>query len=95
MIDYIDAPLPYIIGIPRDVWLKVPPAKVKSLPPDVAIYDIDKKKLIHKEKLPEIPKEITKKVCETMQAILKNKGAGKDVKHCLTRYRRDTGLKAH
>jgi hypothetical protein len=72
MIDYIDAPLPYIIGIPRTIWENVNPAKIKSLPPDVAVYDIDKKKLIHKEKLPDLPKDIVKKVSEGMQMILKN-----------------------
>jgi len=72
MIDYIDAPLPYIIGIPRCIWEKVTQARIKSLPPDVAIYDIDKKKLIHKEKLPDLPKEIVKRVNEAMEMILKN-----------------------
>lgn len=79
MIDYIDAPMPYIVGIPRDIWNKAKAKKVKTLTSDVAIFDIDEKKLQYKESLPDVPKEVIKVVYEAMQNIMKSKNSAKDV----------------
>jgi len=73
MIDYIDAPVPYIIGVPRDAWKQVKKIKEKTLASDVAIYDIDKKKLKYEDALPSLPENDIKNVYDTMLNILKNK----------------------
>ena len=77
MIDYLDAPMPYIIGIQRDVWNKIKGKKQKVLTSDVAIYDIDQKKLIHNESLPEIPNYLLIDVYNTMKRII-TEGKRKD-----------------
>ena len=72
MIDYIDAPIPYIVGVPRDVWKQVKKQKKSTLSADVAIYDIDKKKLKYDEALPSMPEDTIKNAYDTMLNILKN-----------------------
>ena len=35
MVDYIDAPMSYIMGIPRSIWDKIKAKKLMNLAPDV------------------------------------------------------------
>lgn len=72
MIDYIDAPLPFIIGIPRVIWKKIKKEKTKENT-DFAIFDIDKKKLKYDQHLPDLPEEAVKSVCEVMKSIISHK----------------------
>ena len=57
MAGYFDAPMPYIIGVRRDIWQKVKKERggLSSFPPDVSILDIDKGAFKYKEILPDFP----------------------------------------
>ncbi len=79
MIDYIDAPIPYIVGVSRTVWKEIKRQKGANLPSDVAMYDIDKKRMKYDEPLPNMPEDAVKNVYEIMLGILKNRAAGKQV----------------
>lgn len=79
MIDYIDVPLPYIIGVPRQIWLNIgKQRKLIGLPQDVVIYDVDLKTFICNEQIPEFPinytdqikKEIKTNLSEGLKVLL-------------------------
>ena len=70
MIDYLDAPIPYIVGIPRHVWNKVKDDKELTFDSDVVIYDIDNHKFLRCEALPEIRKDIVIRPIKTMLDII-------------------------
>lgn len=73
MTDYIDAPLPYIIGVPREIWKKIKKQRGKGLswvPPDVSIFDLDKGVFKLKEKVPKFPENITGKIKGTLLEVI-------------------------
>ncbi len=57
MLDYIDAPMPYIIGIRRELWKTA--RRTKTLPPDVSVFDLDKDAFECHESLPEFPHDLS------------------------------------
>ena len=79
MIDYIDAPIPYIVGIPRDAWKGLDKGKKESLASEVIIYDIDKKKLKCCLPLPSLPDEETNYIHKAITNIVANKGTAENV----------------
>jgi len=56
--EYIEVPMPYIIGVPRSIWREIKkfPNKEEALE-DVVIFDIDKAEFIASVSIPEWPKE--------------------------------------
>jgi len=79
MIDYIDTPIPYIIGMPRNVWKQIPKKKKESLKLEVIIYDIDKSKLKSCIPLPSFSEDSVKHIHEVMFSIVADKNKYKDV----------------
>ena len=83
MVDYIDAPIPYIVGMSKDIWKKVKKEKKELLTTDIAIYDIDKRKFKFNEALPTFPEESMSYVYEMMNKIItyndQNKSVWKNV----------------
>ena len=70
MIDYLDAPVPYIIGMKRSIWKKIK-ASNKMLAKDIAIFDINKNVFKYIDNsLPEFPKEILEKIYNNVIEIL-------------------------
>ncbi len=41
MIDYLDAPFPFIVGVPRDLWNQIYQQKWDSLAEDTIAFDVD------------------------------------------------------
>jgi hypothetical protein len=41
MIEYLEAPFPYIVGVPRDLWKHILEHKWELLGEDVVAFDID------------------------------------------------------
>ena len=72
MIDYIDAPMPFIMGVPRYLWKNIKNQR-ESLPSDIVIYDIDKNKLTCNENLPDLPPKAAESVYATMLSIMDGK----------------------
>ena len=56
MAEYIDAPMPYIIGIPRFLWHEIKKLRSKKeMPEEIAVFDISKGKFTSSERVPEWP----------------------------------------
>lgn len=73
MIDYIDAPMPYILGVPRTVWKEIKKQKGDSIPADVVIFDVDKNKLTCSENLPDLPPKAEESVYNSLLSIVDEK----------------------
>ena len=81
MTDYIDAPIPYIVGIPRDTWNKIKANKKSTLPPEVAIYDIDERTLNPNGPIPAFPGELAGSIYESLIQVLNNKDYADNVSY--------------
>jgi hypothetical protein len=68
MKDYIDAPMPFIMGIPRHLWKSI--KKQRSIPQDIIVFNIDKNKVTCNEKLPELPPRAAESVYATLLSII-------------------------
>ncbi len=72
MIDYIDAPMPFIMGAPRYLWKDIKRQR-ESIPSDIVVFDIDKNKMTCNEKLPDLPPKAAESVYATMLSIMDEK----------------------
>eukprot|EP00826_Nyctotherus_ovalis_P066106 TRINITY_DN9749_c0_g1_i2.p1 TRINITY_DN9749_c0_g1~~TRINITY_DN9749_c0_g1_i2.p1 ORF type:complete len:270 (-),score=71.96 TRINITY_DN9749_c0_g1_i2:380-1189(-) len=90
MTDYIDAPVPYIVGISRDIWNSVK-NKESVLAPEIAIYDMDERKLSTNEPLPAFPEELVGSTHELISQILSNREQAKNVRVCVRDRQRSIG----
>jgi hypothetical protein len=59
MIDYLDTPLPYLIGISSNVWNKIFFSKWNEVSDDTIAFDIDTELLMTKVDLPNPPEPMT------------------------------------
>lgn len=73
MIDYIDAPMPFIMGVPRNVWKDMKLQRGDSIPSDIVIFDIDKNKLTCNENLPDLPVKAAESIYASLLAIMDGK----------------------
>ncbi len=55
MAEYLEAPFPYIVGLPRDLWKYIYENKWDILGDEVIAFDIDNHRTYEKEELPEFP----------------------------------------
>jgi DENN domain-containing protein 1 len=55
MVEYLEAPFPYIVGLPRDLWKYIYEQKWDILGDEVVAFDIDNNRTYEKEELPEFP----------------------------------------
>ena len=73
MLEYIDAPMPYIIGVPRHLWKEIKRSRGDSIPPDVIIFDVDKNKLVCPESLPDLPPKAAESVYASLLSVMDGK----------------------
>jgi hypothetical protein len=59
MIDYIDSPVPYIIGVSDQIWNKVSFKKWNEVSDDTVTFDIDTALMSTKIDLPKSPEPMT------------------------------------
>lgn len=52
MLEYVDAPVPYIIGVPRRLWLQIKAARKDSVFEEVTVFDVDSNEFIVRDKSP-------------------------------------------
>ena len=69
MKDYIDAPMPFIIGISQNLWKSIKKSK-ESLPADIIIFNLDKNKVTSTEKLVDLPPRAAEAIYSTMLSII-------------------------
>ena len=93
MRDYIDAPMPFIIGVRRDIWRKIKKERKKQgIPGDVAILDLDKGTFkADSAILPDFPPKLLDKAFNDVTKILEDSGK-EDVEK--TWVRKAAGVKA-
>lgn len=70
MLDYIDAPIPFVIGIPNHLWEKTKKEKEKALNSDIVTFDVDKNKLTCKNDFPRLPSNILEVVISNLFLVL-------------------------
>lgn len=70
MIDYIDSPVPYIIGISETIWNKIVMKKWNEVSDDTVCFAIDTALLTTKVDLPSSPEPMTSTLLQTLQDIL-------------------------
>jgi DENN (AEX-3) domain len=68
MQEYLDAPVPFIIGVPRKVWESM---GYKSYESDLIIYDLDNKYFIKSLSLPILPSGGEKNITESLNLCTK------------------------
>lgn len=44
MVDYIDAPVPYIIGVTYQMWQQI--VRIKVIPTEIFVFNLDTKTVI-------------------------------------------------
>ena len=71
MIDYLEAPFPYIIGVPRPLWDEIHQSKWDSLGEEVIAFDIDRQKVFKKEELLPFPEPYTKLLINNLESQIK------------------------
>ena len=69
MADYIGAPMPFIMGVPKRMW-KTIKDQPESIPSDVIVFNIDKNKMVCNEKVPDLPPKAAESVYSTMLGII-------------------------
>jgi len=72
MLDYIDAPMPFIIGVPRYLWQSIKTQR-QAIPEDIIIFDIDNNITICNERLPDLPIKATNSLHSTILSIVKER----------------------
>lgn len=73
MVEYIDAPMPYIIGVPRAIWKDIKKQRGDTIPTDLVIFDVDKNKLKCNEQIPDLPPKAAESVYATLLSIVDEK----------------------
>ncbi len=70
LIEYIEAPMPYIVGVPRFIWKEVKKIKPKAvLSQEAAIFDLNKGKLTFSDTVPDLPLKDSQPVYKALQEI--------------------------
>lgn len=69
MIEYIDAPMPYIIGVPRKIWNEIKKEK-DNLPQDIVTFDIDSREIEFLEKSPSFPASLVEQLNDSISSII-------------------------
>jgi len=79
MLEYMDAPVPYIIGIPRATWILIKNSRKELIPEEITIFDLDKNEFIARDKNSmQIPFNYTLPVSITLSSVKSVKYEGKD-----------------
>jgi hypothetical protein len=63
MEEYLDAPVPFIIGVPRKVWESM---AYKNYESDLIVYDLDNKYFIKSVVLPVLPHSAEKNITSSL-----------------------------
>jgi len=72
MIEYIDAPMPYILGISRILYKTIKQKRRDPIPSDVTIFDLDKNEILSVnslEPIPFLPPDLTQEIESLLQNI--------------------------
>ncbi len=89
MLEYVDAPMPFIMGVPRYLWKVLKRQRAEAIPSEVVIFDLDKNKLTCDESLPDLPPKAAESVYATMLSIMDEK------KRIMNTYRVPAEREAH
>lgn len=70
MIDYLDSPVPFIIGISENIWNKIFMRKWGEMSDDTVYFVVETELLNSKIDLPSNPEPMTSILSQTMNEIL-------------------------
>lgn len=71
--DYIDAPMPFIIGTSKQIWNSIKKQRGNTLSPDLIVFDVEEDKLICNEQLTDFPKNIADSVQNSITLIMEER----------------------
>ena len=69
MIDYLDTPLPFIIGISESIWNKIFMNKWNQISDDTVAFYVETSLLMTKMDLPAAPEPMTSILTQTLEDI--------------------------
>jgi hypothetical protein len=69
MIDYIDSPVPYLIGLSESIWNKIAMTKWNEVADDTVAFHIDTALLMSKLDLPLNPEPMTSALITTLEDL--------------------------
>lgn len=69
MIDYLDTPIPYIIGISENIWNKIFMSKWNQISDDTVAFYVETSLLMTKVDLPAAPEPMTSVLTSTLEDI--------------------------
>lgn len=73
MIDYIDMPIPYIMGLPREYYSKIADKKgIGWLPSDAILFDIDERKFCNPVSNNEFPQTFIENLTKDLEYELRS-----------------------
>ncbi len=72
MLDYIDAPVPYIIGVPLRLWLDIERRRGPQLS-DTVICDLHNNRFKCPDAIPDFPPKTEARVYAQLQSIVEGK----------------------
>lgn len=71
LVEYIDAPMPYIVGVPRAIWREIKQMQNREeILREVAVFDLDKGEFASSAAIPEWPPKDAEPVYRRIQEIL-------------------------
>lgn len=71
MVEYLEAPFPYIVGVGRDLWKYIYEQKWDILGDEVVAFDIDNQRYFAKgEEIPEFPQPYTQLLIKQLEIQL-------------------------
>lgn len=77
LIDYLEAPFPYLVSISPETWAKVQEKRFQNFDEDVIVLDIEKQVIHQKSELPQIPGILEQNFLSKLQDLID------DLRECL------------
>lgn len=74
MLEYLDAPMPFVIGISSAIWNKIFMSKWNEVSDDTVAFDIDTELLMTKIDLPNQPAPVTAILLQTLTDLQQKQG---------------------
>ncbi len=81
LLGYLDAPLPFFLGIPPHTWKLVSERKDVPVPADLLVYDVDNRTFVHDIAMPAFPEPEATVLVDTLSQLLCKKEAFTAVTH--------------
>ena len=73
MTEFIEAPVPYIIGVSRKIWIECCLTRSEELASDVIVFEVDKDYMHVKEAMPPLPQPFGEHLLKKLSNLMEQK----------------------